>query len=92
MLAEKKIESQFIKACDSILVRFGSLECVGFMLTSSKTHENCTHASLLLYLHRFWPFRDVTVPYVGILCWTIHDFPGFGVCSGKKNNFHVFTS
>ena len=29
-------------ACDSITVRFGSLEYVGFTLTSSKTHENCT--------------------------------------------------
>ena len=22
--------------------------------------------------------------FYGILCWTIHDFPGLGVCSGKK--------
>ena len=28
--------------CDSISVRFRSLECVGFMLTSSKSNENCT--------------------------------------------------
>lgn len=30
--------------------------------------------------------------FYGILCWTIHDFPGLGVCSGKKNNFHICTS
>ena len=47
---------------DSISVRFWSLGCVGFMLTSSKNHENCTHDSLLWYLHKFWPFRDVIVP------------------------------
>ena len=27
---------------DSISVQFRSLECVGFTLSNSKTHENCT--------------------------------------------------
>ena len=28
--------------------------------------------------------------FYGILCWTIHDFPGLGVFSGKRsNNLHI---
>ena len=27
----------------------------------------------------------------GVLCWTIHDFPGFGVCSGKIKYLHIYT-
>jgi hypothetical protein len=27
----------------------------------------------------------------GVLCWTIHDFPGLGVCSGKIKDLRIHT-
>lgn len=27
----------------------------------------------------------------GVLCWTIHDFPGLGVCSGKIKYLRSYT-
>ena len=27
----------------------------------------------------------------GVLCWTIHDFPGLGVCSGKIKYLRIYT-
>ena len=29
--------------------------------------------------------------FYGVLCWTIHDFPGLGVCSGTKIILHIHT-
>ena len=27
----------------------------------------------------------------GVLCWTIHDFPGLGVCSSQIKYLHIYT-
>jgi hypothetical protein len=37
------------------------------------------------------PPSNRSVMLYGVLCWTIHDFPGLGVCSGKIKYLRIHT-
>ena len=37
------------------------------------------------------PPSNRSVMLYGVLCWTIHDFLGLGVCSGKIKYLHIYT-
>jgi hypothetical protein len=37
------------------------------------------------------PISNRSFMFYGVIYWTIHDFHGLGVCSGKTHFFYLFT-
>ena len=75
--------------CDSILVRFRSLECVGFTLTNLKTHEIVPMESIFPMGRLFHHFAELSTPWISFLWGDLQFSHQFCVVTSIHSEFVV---